>query len=386
MVSYNKRQVRQIHLLPKEQEAILRHCRFTDNSLYAKIMNAPNGIIVLLDFEIANLRRSIDEQIPFQADSEVKRTLCVISNKLSPNKVITSLAEKMVDEYESMEQLQDLVNNEMNKGNATPDPEMCGLSPLQVHDLIYLTWEDERFPIKFNESISCNDLKDSAFFNNTRILLNTLALMKGKATATATKGKLNRKVVKTVCEKMDFNPWHSKLIHAIGAKNETDIKPLHMIRLVCKHAGLIRKSRNKWLVTGHANFLRTDENAGKLFRMLFLTYFRKLNIGYFDRHGEFDSIQQTIGYSFHVLNKKTVGSVKTKKIRQKIFLPTVLDDINDDISEPKRLGHLAHLRVIEPLESFGLLECKWEEDKFALPQIIAVKKTGLFDKFMQFKF
>ncbi|MHC4759084.1 MAG: hypothetical protein ACYTE8_10535, partial [Planctomycetota bacterium] len=343
MVSYNKRQLRQIHLLPKEQETVLRHCRFTDNNLYTKIMNAPDGIIVLLDFEIANLRRSIDEQIPFQTDSEVKRTLCITSNKLSPNKVITSLAEKMVDGYESMEQLQDLVNNEMNKGNATPDPGMCGLSPLQVHNLIYLTWEEERFPIRFNESISCNDLRDSAFFNNTRILLNTLALMKGQATATATKGKLNRKVVKTICEKMDLTPYHSKLMQAIGAKDETHIKPLHMIRLVCKHAGLIRKSKNKWLVTGHANFLRTDENAGKLFRLLFLTYFRKLNIGYFDRHGEFDSIQQTMGYSFYALSKRTVGSVKIEKLKQKIFLPAVSDEINDDISKPKRLEHLAHL-------------------------------------------
>ncbi|MFC1677430.1 hypothetical protein ACFL3G_10270 [Planctomycetota bacterium] len=386
MVSYNKRQLRQIHLLPKEQEAVLRHCRFTDNNLYTKIMNAPDGIIVLLDFEIANLRRSIDEQIPFQTDSEVKSTLCIISNKLSPNKVITSLAEKMVDEYENMEQLQDLVNNEMNKGNAIPDPEMCDLSPLQVHDLIYLTWEEEQFPIKFNENLSCNDLKNSVFFNNTRILLNTLAAMKGQATATAAKGNLNRKVVKTVCEKMYLNPWHNKLIQAVGAKNETDIKPLHMIRLVCKHAGLIRKSKNKWLVTGHANFLRTDENVGKLFRLLFLTYFRKLNIGYFDRHGEFDSIQQTMGYSLHVLNRKTVGSVKMEKLTREIFLPAVLDEINDDISKPKRLGHLAHLRVIEPLEAFGLLECEWEEDKFTLPQIVVVKKTGLFDKFMRFKF
>jgi hypothetical protein len=349
-------------------------------------MNAPDGTIVLLDFEIANLRKLIDDQIPVQTDSEVKRTLCVISNKLSPNKIITSLAEKMVDEYESMEQLQDWVNNEMNKGNATPDPEMCGLSPLQVHDLIYLNWEEEQFPIKFNENIFCNDLKNSAFFNNTRIFLSTLATMKGQATATAAKGKLNRKVVKTVCEKIDLNPYHGKLMQAIGAKNETDIKPLHIIRLVCKHAGLIRKSKNKWLVTGHANFLRTDENSGKLFRLLFLTYFRKLNIGYFDRHGEFDSIQQTIGYSFHVLNKKSVRSVETKKLTQEIFLPAVLNEINDDISEPKRLEHLAHLRIIEPMEAFGLLECEWEEDKFALPQIVTVKKTSLFDKFMQFKF
>lgn len=132
--------------------------------------------------------------------------------------------------------------------NYNPDYDMGGLSPNEIHQLLYTPWEDPAFPLKFNQELIYSEIKDSVFFTNTTTFLKTLIEMENIPTATAT-GNLNRKIVKTVFEKLIleeddrvFTLKYNKVI------NEIDVFPLHIIRTVCESAEIIRKRKNKFLV------------------------------------------------------------------------------------------------------------------------------------------
>ena len=61
--------------------------------------------------------------------------------------------------------------------NNTPDPDIEGLSPNEIHQLIYTPWDDNDCPLKFNKELKLSDMKDSVFFTNTTTFLKTLIEM-----------------------------------------------------------------------------------------------------------------------------------------------------------------------------------------------------------------
>ncbi|MCJ7483969.1 MAG: hypothetical protein MUO31_13505, partial [Thermodesulfovibrionales bacterium] len=136
----------------------------------------------------------------------------------------------------------------MKSRNAAPDAEMGGLSPDQVSRLIYLSWDDENFPLKFNKKLKLSELKNSVLFANTTTFLKTLIESKNENTATV-RGNLNRKFVKLVFDKLIIEEGKKETILKYNKViNETDVFPLHTIRIVCESAGLIHKRKNKFLV------------------------------------------------------------------------------------------------------------------------------------------
>jgi len=148
-------------------------------------------------------------------------------------------------------------------------------------------------------------------------------------------------------------------------------------------ANIIRKKGKRFLVTKKYQKLLLDDNAGELYYLLFSTFFRRFNIAYRDGFGKFSSIQPTIPFSFYVLSKFADGFFKIKEMEEKIFLPAVRREIMEHSRRPWDITGLVHTRIIEPLQSFGLIEVV-SGSKLSGFNIEAVKKTGLFDKFMRF--
>ena len=287
-------------------------------------------------------------------------------------------------EEEFDKKLSEKIQQFINAQNNQPDPEMGGLSPNQVWSLLHLDWDREDCPMKLNRNLTIDDLRDSEFFHNVRAFLNILLEMKDVDTATATSGNLNRKVVKAVFDKMRLGEKVREEIRILcKVVNEPDVKALHVMRVVCECSGLIKRRKKRFSVLKKHLPLLSDDRAGDLFYLLFLTYFRKFNLGYYDGLPELYSIQGTITYAFYRLQTIANGYVPMKGLAEKILLPVVLKEVCSLPSYSKSELVLS-LRVIEPLESLGLVECRWEEG-IALPQVASIRKTGLFDKFIQFE-
>lgn len=275
------------------------------------------------------------------------------------------------------------IQQRIDARNNQPDPEMGGLSPNQVYRLINLPWEDSNFPIKFNKNIELSYLKNSVFFNNTTTLLTTLLELKNKDTATA-KRNLNRKVVQAVFDRLVLDSeTRADILRFNKVINELDVMPLHVVRIVCEEAKLIQCRKKKFLVSSRGKELLHNEKAGQLYYQLFNSYFKKFNIGYVDRSPAFDCVQSTIAYSFYRLSRIADEFVDMEELFYKIFLPAVRGEIRKKFPPILKVEWLIQSRIVGPLTDFGLLECRYKAEGYR--GIGAVRKTGLFDRFMRWE-
>jgi len=388
MVDYHPSQLISVDLTSKEKETILSNCNI-HKTIYDKIFHSTGTIDFLIE-ETYELSDSIFLAIERTTNNEVKDILGVIFNKLAPNPEIRTIAEEISNcDFDSIDDINEHLHGIMTQRNDSPDPEMGGLSPDQVNRLIYSNWDDDRFPIKFNKELTIDDIKNSSFFHNARLLLNILVQMEKENTAT-NKGNLTRSVVKAVFDKIiipeserNFILNYNKVI------NELDVRHLHHIRVVCESTGIIKMQKKKFLVKKKYLELLEDKNAGKLFYLLFFGYFRKFNIGSVDGSPDFNCIQDTIPYSFYRLSKIGKKRIDVNKLKKQLFLPAVLNKLRDgskynyDIVDD--ITWLVESRIVEPLELFGLLECSYKEKFKNYVVMDKVKKSKLFDKFVVVK-
>ena len=119
----------------------------------------------------------------------------------------------------------------------------------------------------------------SPFFVNARIFLKALA-DEGGAEATAT-GNLNRAFVGRMFERMELPPIYRETTrHVCKVINELDLRTLHITRIVCDCAGLVKRRKKRFALTPLGRRLLPDEQAGALFRALFIAHFRTFDLSY----------------------------------------------------------------------------------------------------------
>ena len=372
-----------IELTPKEHKTLLQHCQFIDRDIYDRIQNAHNGVLHLLVEECYYLKGAIQAGIQKANKPKIKNILGSVFNKLSPNPIVKSIADEIeAQNFDNIDDLNDHLQGMMSDRNKAPDPEMGGLSSEQVSRLIYSSWDDIKFPLKFNKELKYSDVKDSAFFTNTTIFLKTLIEMEKEPTATA-KGNLNRKIVKVLFDKLIIDEDDRRFtLEYNKVLNEMDVLPLHIAKVVCEAVGLIHKQKNKFLVVKKYQSLVSEGKAGELYHLLFTGYFTKFNIGYLDRLFELECIQQTIAYSIFRLGEIADSWVGIDKLVKELFLPAVKKEIRAEIAERVGIEWTLYSRIIRPLEGFGLVECKYGKQNWRRSDVKKLKKTRLFDRFV----
>ncbi len=380
MVDYHPSRLITVDLTSKEKETVLSKCDI-HGIIYNKILNSTGPIDFLIE-DTYDLSSSIFLAIERTNNNEVKDILGAIFNKLTPNSISRSLAKKIFNkDFDSIDALNDHLQEVMTQRNTSPDFDMGGLSPEQVNRLIYSNWDDEKFPLKFNKELKLKDLKHSPFFNNTRLFLNTLLELSNEITATAT-GNLNRKIVKLIFDKMMVDDDdRDSILKYNKVINEDDVLPLHIIRIVCEQIGIIKKKSKKFYVVKKYQSFLSDSKAGELFYLLFYNYFRKFNLGYLDRLTELECIQNTLGYSLYRLGEECNNYQKIEKLPKKVFLPAVREEIDKNPLLQRFPSWVLTSRIIEPLEEFGLLECQYKKDDLH-SEVVKVRKSKLFDKFI----
>jgi hypothetical protein len=355
-----------------------------DRDIYERIRSARNGVLHLLEKELENLRECIYVEADRATLSKVKSILGHLYNKLSATPVArVSLEELDGYDFKSIEELNKKLQQDMDARNATPDPDMGGLSPNQVTRLVYFSWDDDRFPLRFNTQLSLSDLKHSVFFTNATVFLKTLVQQNDQNTATVA-GNLNRSFVKLVFDKLLMSDDHRRSILEFNKViNEQDVWALHIARVVCQAAGLVHQRKNKFLVPKKHYVLLSDERAGELYALFFKAYFTEFNLAYGDRLPTLACIQHTIPYSVYRLGRIADRYRGIEELAGEILLPAVEKEVQGAISSSfLKMEWILGKRIIEPLEKFRLLECKRKQLK-GYSEIEAVRKTALFDRFIR---
>ena len=306
------------------------------------------------------------------------------------NRVSGTITEKMRQALQEhpvadLDEANRIVQQIAENYNRTPQPDFDGLSPLQMCRLLYSDWDSPESAIVFNEALSLEELSSVEILVNARTFLQALRDEGGtKATAA---GNLNRKFVAVISERLwscdrfldDLRRWKKTW-------NEEDVKPLEVLRHVLQFAGLIRKVKGVFRITKKGEKLLAAESAGALYILLFKTFFLKFNLAYFDGLPECPGAQQAFLYTLLMVARHAKTWTPLPALAEKAFTPSVSAEIPfSQYRGESNAPLLLWTRFVNPLLRFGMVQCRNEEERASRIWTQTVRKTPLFDTFVEFR-
>lgn len=198
--------------------------------------------------------------------------------------------------FESLEDLNKALAAHMATVNNRPIEDFHGLSPVQMHQLLRGTFgPDSLLRMK---PLTATQAECSPFYCLVVGLLTVAQSSEGfKATA---KGNLPTKVCKELYAKKHI--VHDYIESGIvKANKEEDFVSIHAAHLVCKQIGLLRKYKDKILLTKKAEKLLQPGNQPQLFRELIVGYCSSFNWAYLDRIEAQGLVQGELGFLLFLL-------------------------------------------------------------------------------------
>jgi hypothetical protein len=244
-------------------------------------------------------------------------------------------------------------------------------------------WEDPRGVIRFSADVKLDELARADIFHNARIFLN--ALLEADGTAATATGNLTRAFVSSVCDRLRLVPNYLQIRRSYcKAINEQDIWPLHKARLLAEYGKLVARRNRRFVVTKRGRELLADERAGELFRRLFLTYFRKLDLCYLVRVREIPEIQATLAITLWRLEQVAENWRAVKGMAAQILPPRVMTRmVSDQRGDYDTPDFFVSAYVLRPLHDFGMLE-RQRESEWQLGEKDTVRVTPLFRRLIRF--
>ncbi len=399
----------QFSLSVKERTLVLKHVQGLDTAQRAQLQFAV-AKKKQIDYSFSTdmfseFLQALAAACPAVENPKEQRALCRIYERLE---AVGGL--DMLDDGEILEEIPPFIQEELMQALAEKQPEtleeaeaifmeiaqkytseiavdLGDYSVDQVGAVLESDWQSPDSVLQLHEDIPMDMLEKSDFLYDACLLLGLLHEQQGAKTTKA--GNLNRNFVEELAEQMRGCKKFFKTRAGLKTVfNEEDIRPLDTLRHVVQYAGLIRKYKGEFLLTKKGERLFSENHRGELFKELFLSFFREFDLTFFGGE-ELPEIQDSIAYSFLRLKDLAVDWVSIESICEKLFLPGVLELFpQSDATGIAHVPFYAELRILKPLANFGLLELrhKENEDIPKTQEIGEVRKTPLFDAFLEFPF
>lgn len=175
--------------------------------------------------------------------------------------------------------------------------------------------------------------------------------------------------------------------HVNKVINEMDYYPIHLARVFCEVAGLLKRYKGKFVVPKKQNDLLKEEQSGRLYRTLFVAFFRKFNLGYLAHWApEVRSVQSCAAFTLCRLGVAARKWRAPDDLYPDLFLPAVRAEIEDALSGRAhwKAENVAERMIIRPLIEWNLLEARMEKGKYG-QEAVAVRASPLCDAFLRFR-
>jgi hypothetical protein len=261
--------------------------------------------------------------------------------------------------------------------NRAPQRELCGLSPNQVGRLLEDDWSGEG-AIRIETTLPLETLESSVVLANARLLLDVVE-ERGEVKATAA-GNLPRIVVEETRDRLLLPTGYPRR-WMDRARNEEDVRPLHMSRLLLELAGLLKRRKGVFSATRRGRELLSPARAGELQALLFRTFFRTLNLAYLDGLPAVPELQHGIGASIHLFGRTARQWRTREEVAAAALLPFVLRAIAATARDDA--GALVERRLLMPLTDFGLAECRESPRPGAYLPDRHYRRTPLFERMLR---
>ena len=244
-------------------------------------------------------------------------------------------------------------------------------------------WEDAHGVIRFGTNLKLAELARVEVFQNARIFLN--ALREEGGTATTAAGYLTRAFVARIFDRLQLESDFRKTTRSVcKVINEQDVWPLHEVRLLAEFGKLIARRNKRFAVTKLGRELLADDRAGKLFRRLFLTYFRTMDLCSLVHVREQPEIQATMAITLWRLGQVAGNWRAATGLAAQILAPRVLthleSDQRGDFDTP---DFFVAAHVLRPLHDFGLIE-RQHDSKWRIGEKDTIRVTPLFRRYIGF--
>lgn len=244
-------------------------------------------------------------------------------------------------------------------------------------------WNDPAGPLQLRPDLQPDDLLHADFLQNTRLVLN--ALLEQKGTPVTATGNLNRAFVGQMLHCLALPALTRESILKINkVTNETDLRALHLVRVVAQTAGFIARRAKRFQVTQLGKKLLPEPCAGELYRQLFIAYFRRFNLNYDFNLRDVPGIQQSIAVILWRLDAIAADWTPVKNLAPQILLPRVLAQMRLVMFRSDEEEWIIAGYVLNPLLDFSLIERRRKTDWPGVTSDDFIRTTPLWRKFIHF--
>ncbi len=285
--------------------------------------------------------------------------------------------------FESMEKAQAFADAFLAKKNAESNPEFLGLSPEQMNDILYHSFEKTSEFVMLNQDLSSEKTLEVAIVKEAVYFLRRFGeLQPLKATA---KGNLPQAFAREIHNRF---PDHPEFAFRIAS--EEDDPKLNALRHILEMCGWIKKRNQKFSLTQKGKILNEKGFGPEDFHHLFQTYIRKFNWASGDLYPEFHIIQQAFLFSCYMLHLKAKTGITANELST-YFIQAFPAVVKAEKRNPPFEGsleivqHCFYIRFIERFcQYFGLVTVEKKNKKsFQLDYIVRI--TPFFDELFQWK-
>ena len=269
--------------------------------------------------------------------------------------------------------------------NLAPEPGGPKAFDAFVLRLLQTDWESATGPMRLSASLTLSDLGDAPFLQHTRVLLAGLATDQGTP-ATAT-GNLNRAFVGKLFDRLALaKPYRDSIRSVCKVINEQDLWPLHLARVVAELAHLVTRRNKRFQLTRAGQELLTDDQAGALYRRVFLAYFRRFDLQYDFRFRKVPLIQQSMAVILWRLDTVAREWSPMRGLARQILMQSVFGQLHAAMTFPHDTEEwILAGYVLEPLFDLGLIERKSRSKFTAFEKADHIRTSALWRKFISFE-
>jgi len=278
---------------------------------------------------------------------------------------------------------QDKINAAILLQDNTPLDDFLGLTPNEIHHLLYKTYGDKSI-VQFQKEIDDKTLDQIPMFRLAEEYLKII--QRDQQIKLTALGALQKKVI---TELYDKRLLLDETIESGITKlsREEDCIAIPSMRITLQHAGIVKKTKGKITLTKKGAELIQPKNRLQLFKMFFQTYTDSFFWGYNDSYTEQPLGQLGWAFTAFMLNKFGNEERLAKFYADKFLVafPIVITFFSDDILSSKRMYlNCYKVRSFERFfHWFGLVNIE-KENKIFFNDNDRLTKTELLNSIFTF--
>ena len=269
--------------------------------------------------------------------------------------------------------------------NLAPEPGVPHPFDAFARRLLQADWESTIGPMRFSASLTLSDLADAAFLHNARVLMAGLAAEQGTPATAA--GNLTRAFVGKLFDHLALSAHSRESIRAVcKVVNELDVWPLHLARVVAECASLLARRNKRFQLTRAGRELLPDEQAGALYRRLFLAYFRRFDLRHDFNLRDVPLIQQSFAVILWRLDTVACDWTPVRGLARHILLRAVFEQLHAAMKSPyEKKEWILDGYVLRPLFDLGLIERTPKSEWPSVTENDQIRTSALWRKFITFE-